>query len=65
MRALEVFNEYVSWLRTNVPLAYENLADPARPMELLALERTIGRPLPDDVKAVLSVHNGQLVSAVG
>ncbi|MFE6858089.1 SMI1/KNR4 family protein [Nocardia sp. NPDC057668] len=65
MRALDVFNDYVAWLRDNVPLAYENLAGPARPRQLAMLERAIGRPLPAEVAAVLSVHNGQIDSAVG
>lgn len=60
MRALEIFGEYVGWLRQHVPLAYENLAGPAHPDELAALEAAIGMVLPDEVKAVLGVHNGQI-----
>lgn len=59
MLALEIFAEYVAWLRVNLPHAYENLAPPATPAELDALERHLGRGLPAEVKAVLAVHNGQ------
>ncbi|MFB7718784.1 SMI1/KNR4 family protein [Nocardia sp. NPDC056100] len=65
MRVLEVFAEYVSWLRLNVPLAYENLAGPAHPSELAALEDAIGHELPAAVKAVLGMHNGQAVPSLG
>lgn len=60
-----MFNDYVAWLRDNVPLAYENLAGPARPRQLATLEKAIGRPLPAEVAAVLSVHNGQVSFMVG
>jgi cell wall assembly regulator SMI1 len=59
MLALELFDDYVSWLRVNVPLAYKNLAPPATSSELDALEEALGCELPLDVKAVLAVHNGQ------
>ncbi|MCP9624846.1 hypothetical protein FOH10_16130 [Nocardia otitidiscaviarum] len=65
MRALDVFAAYVDWLRNNVPLAFENLAGPVTPGELAALENTIGRELPPEVKAVLGMHNGQLVPSLG
>ncbi|MFI6173518.1 SMI1/KNR4 family protein [Nocardia sp. NPDC051052] len=59
MLALEIFDNYVSWLSANVPLAYENLAPPAAPAELDALDEAVGATIPAEVKAVLAVHNGQ------
>lgn len=58
--ALEIFEDYLSWLRVNVPYAFENLAPPATSAELNALEQHLGHELPADVKAVLGTHNGQL-----
>lgn len=60
MHAIALFEEYVDWLRVNVPLAYENLAPPASQAEIDDLEQVLGQRLPDDVKAVLRLHNGQL-----
>ncbi|TLF78208.1 SMI1/KNR4 family protein [Nocardia cyriacigeorgica] len=59
MTAMETFEAYTSWLRDNVPLAYENLAPPATPAQLDELEALIGKELPADVRGVLSIHNGQ------
>ncbi|MFE6861603.1 SMI1/KNR4 family protein [Nocardia sp. NPDC057668] len=60
MDAITLFEEYVDWLRVNVPLAFENLAPPAGRAEIDELEKALGQRLPDDVKAVLAMHNGQL-----
>ncbi|GAB4583756.1 SMI1/KNR4 family protein [Nocardia sp. IFM 10818] len=59
MLVLEVFDRYVRWLQDNVPHAYENLAPPATPAELDALQDHLGYQLPVEVRAVLAVHNGQ------
>ncbi|UGT42866.1 SMI1/KNR4 family protein [Nocardia yamanashiensis] len=59
MDAVTLFGEYVDWLRANVPLAFENLAPPATSTEIADLEHALGQHLPDDVKAVLQLHNGQ------
>ncbi|MFD4442190.1 SMI1/KNR4 family protein [Nocardia sp. NPDC058519] len=59
MQAIELFEDYVSWLRVNVPRAYENLAPPAARDDIDRLECVLGQRLPDDVKAVLMRHNGQ------
>ena len=61
--APELFARYVAWLRANVPAAFDNLAPPATEAELAEAERVIGDSLPDDVKAVLRMHNGQKVTA--
>ncbi|MBF6369596.1 SMI1/KNR4 family protein [Nocardia puris] len=46
----------------NVPLAHENLAPGASEAELRELEEGVGFALPEEVRAVLSVHNGQRVT---
>ncbi|MFD7843991.1 SMI1/KNR4 family protein [Nocardia sp. NPDC059764] len=59
MLAIEIFDAYIDWLRQNAPLSFENLAPPAHPAELDALEDAIGHELPIEVRAILSRHNGQ------
>lgn len=59
MRATELFEDYVSWLRVNVPRAYENLAPPATRGDIDKLEKVLGQRITDDLAAVLMVHNGQ------
>jgi cell wall assembly regulator SMI1 len=59
--ASEIFGEYREWLRTHVPLAYENLAPPASEADLRELESGIGFILPDDVRSILGENNGQKV----
>ncbi len=60
MQAVDLFELYVSWLRNNAPMAYDNLSPPATATELDILEEALGQALPDDVKDVLKRHNGQL-----
>lgn len=62
MHAIELFKNYVNWLRVNVPRAYENLAPPADRSDIDKLEQALGQRIPDDVAAVLMMHNGQLLS---
>jgi cell wall assembly regulator SMI1 len=59
VQAIKLFEDYVSWLQANVPRAYENLAPPADQDDIDKLEQTLGQRIPDDVKAVLMMHNGQ------
>ncbi|WP_109527931.1 MULTISPECIES: SMI1/KNR4 family protein [Nocardia] len=59
MQAITLFEDYVDWLRVNVPLAYDNLGPPADRAEIDTLEQALGQRLPDDVKSVLMLHNGQ------
>src|SRR5438874_11047651 len=53
------FVRYTKWLAHNVPHAFANLGEPATSDELAALELQIGGELPEDVKTVLRLHNGQ------
>ncbi|WP_433603066.1 SMI1/KNR4 family protein [Nocardia sp. CA-135953] len=62
MEAVEIFGEYVGWLRVHVPLAYENLAPGANSDELDGLEAYLGHVLPAEVRAVWGIHNGQRVT---
>ncbi|HZE39363.1 MAG TPA: SMI1/KNR4 family protein [Stackebrandtia sp.] len=65
MTAADIFVDYVSWLRINVPFAYENLAPPADSAELQALDAAIGYILPAEVKGVLAIRNGQKTITTG
>lgn len=60
MQAVDLFELYVSWLRNNAPMAYDNLSPPATATELDILEEALGQALPNEVKDVLKRHNGQL-----
>ncbi|MFD3704685.1 SMI1/KNR4 family protein [Nocardia sp. NPDC058658] len=64
VHAIELFEDYVNWLRINVPRAYENLAPPATRDNIDKLEQALGQRIPDDVKAVLMMHNGQRLTDV-
>ncbi len=46
------------WLAANLPAALENLGAPATTTHINELERTLGFALPNDVKAIYRVHNG-------
>lgn len=59
MLARELFAEYVEWLRVNVPHAHANLAPGASDADLEALEAGIGARLPEEVREVLRMHDGQ------
>lgn len=59
MLVRELFAEYVEWLGVNVPHAHANLAPGASDADIEALEAGIGARLPEDVRAVLGMHNGQ------
>ncbi len=47
------------WLETNAPSALKHLGGPATPRDLEKLEATVGFPLPDEVKDIYSIHNGE------
>lgn len=59
MLVRELFAEYVEWLRVNVPHAHANLAPGASDADIEVLEAGIGARLPEDVRTVLGMHNGQ------
>jgi cell wall assembly regulator SMI1 len=48
-----------AWLKANAPLALADLRLPATPDALAALERSLGFPVPADLRVWLSVHDGQ------
>lgn len=48
-----------TWCRQHLPGLLGSLNSGASVAEVSALERTIQRPLPDDVRESLSIHNGQ------
>ncbi len=48
-----------AWMKLNAPSMIDELNEPATDNDLLTLEHTLGRNLPTDFKAFLSVHNGQ------
>ncbi|HYO12906.1 MAG TPA: hypothetical protein VE685_06920 [Thermoanaerobaculia bacterium] len=59
-RVSAVWARIERWLGANAPEALENLGGPAAPGDLETLEETIGFQLPDEVKAIYSVHNGEV-----
>lgn len=48
-----------AWLGSQLPAALDNLRPPATEAELSALEAAMGRPLPEDLRALLSIHDGE------
>lgn len=59
MGTTELWSDYVAWLKANVPLAYENLAPPATDAQIEAVERVTGVSLPDALKHVWRLNDGQ------
>ena len=57
-RVAQAWERIERWLAANLPSALENLGDPATTEHINELERTLGFELPDNVKAIYSVHNG-------
>jgi cell wall assembly regulator SMI1 len=58
-RVSEAWGRIERWLEANAPAALEHLGGPASPRDLETLEKTVGFQLPDEVKAIYSVHNGE------
>jgi cell wall assembly regulator SMI1 len=48
-----------AWLRKNFPDGLENLGQPAQGCEIEDLEKSIGSPLPHELKELLCIHNGE------
>jgi cell wall assembly regulator SMI1 len=59
MTATELWKRYVSWLEKNAPLAHANLAGPASAEQIAEVERVTGHALPEGVKEVWRLNNGQ------
>src|SRR5262245_44621771 len=64
MEAAELWSRYVAWLRTEAPASYENLAPPASEATIGEVERSVGHPLPDGVKAVWRANDGQRTTLI-
>ena len=59
MNATDLWTKYVAWLERNAPLAHANLAGPASAQEIAEVERVTGYALPEGVKDVWRLNNGQ------
>ncbi|HEY7371010.1 MAG TPA: SMI1/KNR4 family protein [Polyangia bacterium] len=59
MTATELWRRYVGWLGKNAPLAHANLAGPASGAQIAEVERVTGQALPEGVKDVWRLNNGQ------
>lgn len=59
MRTIELWSAYVGWLKENAPRAHENLAPPATDAQIEAVERATGVILPDAMKAIWRLNDGQ------
>ena len=55
----QTWNRVENWLRQNRPNYYSALGDGASESEIQQLEDTVGRRLPEEVRASLRRHNGQ------
>jgi cell wall assembly regulator SMI1 len=55
-----IWVSYVGWLEQHAPAAFANLAPSASKAVLTKLERSIGQSVPDELKALLRLNNGQV-----
>ncbi len=60
--ATQLWTRYTRWLQQNMPAHYANLAPPASPEAIAELERHLGIELPQGVKDVWRINNGQIHS---
>jgi cell wall assembly regulator SMI1 len=58
-----VWTQYRAWLEQHVPEAFANLAPGANEEQLAALEAHLGYPLPEELKQLLRLNNGQRLPA--
>jgi cell wall assembly regulator SMI1 len=59
MNATELWRRYVGWLERHAPLAHANLAGAASAEQIAEVERVTGCALPEGVKDVWRLNNGQ------
>jgi cell wall assembly regulator SMI1 len=59
MSATALWTKYVAWLERHVPLAHANLAGPASDAQIAKVERVTGHALPESVKEVWRMNDGQ------
>lgn len=64
MRATELWKRYVGWLERHVPLAHANLAGPASAEKIAEVERVTGHALPEGVKEVWWLNDGQKATMI-
>jgi len=62
MQAAELWTRYTDWLRSNVPAAHGNLAPGAGEDRIGSLERLIGCRLPEALKVIWRLNDGQRVT---
>jgi cell wall assembly regulator SMI1 len=55
-----VWREYRSELASKAPLAFANLAGPAAPQAIAAVEATLGQALPGELRDLLILNDGQV-----
>jgi cell wall assembly regulator SMI1 len=65
MRTADLWTRHVAFLRDHVPAAHANLAPGADDHRIAALERTIGCRLPEPVKVVWRMNDGQRATMLG
>jgi cell wall assembly regulator SMI1 len=58
----ELWGKYVAWLAAHAAASHANLAPPASESQISEVERVTGATLPDDLKAVWRLNNGQKTS---
>jgi cell wall assembly regulator SMI1 len=59
MLAADLWNRYVAWLAAHVPAAHANLAPGASDERIGALEQALQASLPEPVKVVWRINDGQ------
>ena len=59
MSGTELWKRYLGWLERHVPLAHANLAGPASDPQIAEVERATGQALPEAVKEVWRLNDGQ------
>jgi len=64
MSPIERWSSYVTWLRENVPLAWENLAPPATEAAIAEVEQVTGQTLPVSLKEIWRVNDGQKATMI-
>lgn len=54
----ELWQPIEAWLKANAPLLLERFEPGASKKQITATEKELGRPLPDELKELLMIHNG-------
>ena len=59
-RMQQLWQDIEKWYQANTPALLESLKPPAGDSEIAECEAALGRALPDDYKASLKVHDGEV-----